>query len=202
MEDKINTILNMMELPPIGTFIEVGAYDGETHSYTARLADQGWIGYYFEPIKEYADKCRERHKDNKVMVINKPVGKGVKKFKVGGESTTTNDEVIQVVGENGHWFGKPYKEEWRELQAVTALNFPKPDLLVVDVEGMEYEAIQECPLGKYIIVELHKESPEWQSKQSIRDNLTNVHNYLTERGYREVYSNDIDSLYENINYRA
>lgn len=195
MQDKINYILSLIELPPIATFIEVGAYDGETHSYTSKLADSGWSGVYVEPIAEFANKCKERHKNNKVIVLNEAVGKGVKIFTQGGESTTTNKEVIEVVGENGHWFGKPYTWESVEKIAITLKHYPEPYLLVVDVEGMEFEVIQECPLGKYIIIELHKDSPEWQKKPSIKENTEAVHNYLLSKGYKEIYFNDIDSLY-------
>ena len=52
-----------------GSFIEIGAFDGETNSKTAHLADIGWRGIYIEPIKEYRDKCANRHKDNNVNVL-------------------------------------------------------------------------------------------------------------------------------------
>lgn len=202
MQEKIDKILAILNLPETGDFIEVGAYDGETHSFTCGLADKGWTGIYVEPIKEYADKCKERHKNNKILVINRAVGQGEKEFNIGQELTTSNSEVLEVVNENKNWFGEPYINKKVKVKAVSLMMFQPPTLLVIDVEGSEFEALQECPLGKYVIIELHKDSPEWQSKQSIRENLKNCHEYLVSKGYTEIYYNDIDSVYENINHRA
>ena len=44
-----------------GLFVEVGAYDGESFSNTAGLADLGWRGHYLEPIPRYAAACAARH---------------------------------------------------------------------------------------------------------------------------------------------
>jgi hypothetical protein len=44
-----------------GLFVEVGAYDGESFSNTAGLADLGWTGHYLEPIPKYAAACAARH---------------------------------------------------------------------------------------------------------------------------------------------
>jgi hypothetical protein len=53
-----------------GSFVEVGASDGESYSNTCGLADIGWEGIYVEPVKELAKKCRLRHRKNDVSVYN------------------------------------------------------------------------------------------------------------------------------------
>ena len=58
-----------------GTFVEVGAYDGEYVSNTSGLSDVGWTGLYFEPVPSFSEKCKARHANNKnVRVVNTAVG--------------------------------------------------------------------------------------------------------------------------------
>ena len=45
-----------------GTFVEIGAYDGESFSNTSFLADLGWNGLYVEPVPKFAALCRARHR--------------------------------------------------------------------------------------------------------------------------------------------
>ena len=63
-----------------GFFIEVGAFDGETKSCTAPLADDGWNGLMFEPGDVPYELCRERHKNNNVRVIKKAMSNSNKKI--------------------------------------------------------------------------------------------------------------------------
>jgi hypothetical protein len=51
-----------------GVFVEIGAFDGETASFTCFLADIGWTGHYVEPIKRYLINCLNRHKKTKFHV--------------------------------------------------------------------------------------------------------------------------------------
>jgi len=44
-----------------GSFVEVGAFDGETYGNTACLADLGWRGVYVEPVAKACERCRARH---------------------------------------------------------------------------------------------------------------------------------------------
>ena len=48
-----------------GVFVDVGAGDGESGSYTAMLADVGWRGVCAEAVPEAARACRARHAGNK-----------------------------------------------------------------------------------------------------------------------------------------
>src|SRR5947209_8265810 len=57
-----------------GTFVEVGAYDGESISNTVFLADIGWEGVYVEPIPEHARQAEIRHAGNDVKVFTVAAG--------------------------------------------------------------------------------------------------------------------------------
>ena len=64
-------------LPQTGTFVEVGAFDGEAFSNTSCLADAGWTGNYIEPIPDYASKCAARHANNRVKSSISPSAMGM-----------------------------------------------------------------------------------------------------------------------------
>ena len=42
-----------------GTFVEIGANDGKTGSFTYNLAVLGWKGLYCEPVPEIYSLCRK-----------------------------------------------------------------------------------------------------------------------------------------------
>tara|TARA_R110002110_G_scaffold151680_3_gene343962 strand:+ start:21 stop:854 length:834 start_codon:yes stop_codon:yes gene_type:complete len=63
-----------------GFFIEVGAFDGETKSCTAPMADHGWAGLMFEPGDNPYELCRERHKDNNVKVLKQAISNSNKEL--------------------------------------------------------------------------------------------------------------------------
>lgn len=52
-----------------GTFIEIGANDGKTGSFTYNLARMGWHGLNFEPIPRLYNLCCENHHNNKNVKI-------------------------------------------------------------------------------------------------------------------------------------
>jgi len=57
----LNEIYSKYFDPDHGTFVEVGANNGERWSNTWHLANSGWKGLYFEPIAELADKIRKEN---------------------------------------------------------------------------------------------------------------------------------------------
>ncbi len=76
-----------------GTFIEVGAYDGEYVSNTSGLSDVSWNGIYFEPVPEYYERCKVRHANNEnIRVVNTAVGDkdGELTMYVGGPISTAS----------------------------------------------------------------------------------------------------------------
>lgn len=67
-------------------FLELGAYDGITHSNTLLLEENGWLGILVEGHGEYAWKCRENRV--RARVFNDVIGDGgVDEMVVGGQYT-------------------------------------------------------------------------------------------------------------------
>jgi FkbM family methyltransferase len=193
MEELIN------KLPDKGFFVEVGANDGDTYSHTALLADKGWKGTYIEPIPEYADKCIERHKDNNVQVIKCACGNynGVIDLSIGNLLTTGLKEYEDIV-DTLPWFENTYHGSITvPIRKLDHLIKEPIDLLVIDVEGMEYEVLECSPIAKYLIIELHKQSPEWQDNKYIKERTDKVEQLLQEKGYTLISHGEIDSYYKH-----
>ena len=53
-----------------GVFVEVGANDGKTGSFTYNLANTGWKGLYIEPVPRIYQECKKNHENNDVIVLN------------------------------------------------------------------------------------------------------------------------------------
>lgn len=191
--DKLKEILD--EYIPYGnTFVEIGAYDGETNSNTCNLADSGWVGFYYEPVEEYAKKCSERHKNNNVFVFPFGIGEqGIKDFYVSEQLSTLNGLDYQNKVKELEWF-KTNEVEFKkiEVQIVSANVLPTCDLLVVDVEGKEYDILKEMKIRpKVLVVELHEDSKEWNKIVNPQNSIA----LLNEMGYNQIYKDDVDSIF-------
>jgi len=89
-----------------GLFVEVGAYDGESFSNTAGLADLGWSGHYLEPIPKYAAACAARHaasvRAGRVKVhtacAGERDGETVRLSTAGPFTSAVADEIASVAG--------------------------------------------------------------------------------------------------------
>ena len=134
---------------PSGRFIEIGAFDGQTNSKTAHLADIGWEGIYVEPIKEYRDQCISRHSSNKVTVLPFAISdknENVTMYKGGLPSTLKASQQEHISS-----FTKKNASELEftneEVISITWDYFVNhhvthvPDILVVDAEGFDFEII-------------------------------------------------------------
>ena len=129
-----------------GTFVEIGAFDGDSYSNTSFLADQGWRGLYVEPIGEFCRKIRLRHLFNDVAVEQVAIDNqaGFLNIKRMGALSTTNNEVADAYA-SIPWaanFATSKSEEkirTERLSSVLKRNKigSKFELMVIDVEGSE-----------------------------------------------------------------
>lgn len=195
---------------PKGVFVEVGAFDGETHSNTSGLADYGWSGIYIEPIPEYYLRCIERHKNNNVASLNCLVGGSytLTKIKVAGELSTTIDNPESLYKQAG--LGELYVGEDKH-ETITVLemplnmilsdaNTPKGfDLLVLDTEGMEWEILEAFDINHYkpkmVIVEMHEDSPEWMAIEQVAKDNGNINRYMWDSGYETIHRDGINTIF-------
>lgn len=197
--------------PDGGTFVEIGAFDGETFSNTSFLADGGWTGYYVEPVKEYADKCKERHKDNDVYVFETAVSDYVGKaeISVAGDISTIDPDMAALFNEIPfkHFHGR-HGLDIREVDVTTLSRLiwkidplMNLDLLVIDTEGTELEVLKgndfELFSPKLLIVEMHEKSQEWDFPL-VREKNKQIQDLLYENSYNRVYADDINTVWRRV----
>jgi len=204
-----------------GTFVEVGAFDGETYSNTSFLADLGWRGVYVEPVPHFAAACAARHARNpNITVVQCAVGPDERtiSLQLGGplstadaamskayETITWAPALAQVQGraiapegmENGGTVVVPQ----RRLEDILGdtgvpLGF---DLLVVDVEGGEDGVFASFDLAfwrpKILIVELEDEHPAMAPFPEITDRARAVRDRIHAAGYKPLYRDTINTVF-------
>lgn len=182
-----------------GFFVEFGAFDGETTSNTSGLADLGWAGVYIEPVEEFFQQCVARHqKNSSVFVFNCGVSDtaGEGEISVGGPLSTLSSNALasfqNLPWARGFHRGDLRKINLRPLADILAeVDAPVGfDVLSVDVEGYEWEALQAFDFDtwrpKMVIVELHDNNPnyplEWPDSFRLLEKM-DAH------GYRIVWKN-------------
>lgn len=177
-----------------GYFIEIGAFDGQTNSKTAKLADIGWSGLYVEPIAEYAQQCQQRHVNNKVKVMQAAIGDADEKrimFKSGLPSTlvASNKDHLEAYA-NQRSFSFQFKEElvevlsWQSLEKhFTSLS---PDLFVLDAEGYDLKILESIDFSRFqpkiICTEVFPETTEFMHPDVLSEGKQ-VTSLLQKAGY-------------------
>lgn len=182
-------------LPEIGTFVEVGAFDGMTYGCTWGLAKAGWRGVYVEAHPDFARQCISVHRSHpRVDVYSCACGpsEGMTQLTVYGEcSTTVLDKWNREWGMNDDT--PKITVPVRTLDSILEESKIKAiDLLVVDVEGAEIGVLQGLTVKpKIAIIELHEglgtkiDQKGWQTPW--------VNEYF--KGYRKIYFDNINTIY-------
>lgn len=186
-----------------GTFVEIGAFDGESYSNTSGLADLGWRGVYVEPVPEYAAMTRARHSGNSVTVIQKAVGReaGKVELTVGGALSSANPEMVDAYAEIA-WadMGETRKIEVEKVTLDSLLEScgltPGFDLLCIDTEGYEEEVMAGFSLAKWqptmLIIELADFHPDLTR---FRDRDAGIGDLIQSQSYAIAYKDSINTVF-------
>ena len=76
-KDEQDYILRAVEGIITGTFLDIGAYNGEDYSNTMCLVERGWSGIMVEPGLEAFQALLARHgRANNLKLIHATVGDG------------------------------------------------------------------------------------------------------------------------------
>ena len=202
--------LNHFGFKKDGLFIEIGAYDGESISNTVFLADIGWKGIYVEPVKEYYEKCLNRHKNNNVKVFNNLVGDSEKDSLIykGGDLSTSKKDVVDFFN-NGPlgWSKGAHKGECEPILQLTLeqiliksdLSSRNIDLMVIDTEGSEWNIIKNFDFNKnnvkMLIIEMHEISPPWQNCPSLIEDNYNINLKMKNNNYKKIFVDEINTIF-------
>ncbi|WP_431856962.1 FkbM family methyltransferase [Azospirillum sp.] len=191
-----------------GTFVEVGAFDGETYSNTVFLADIGWRGLYIEPVPAFAAACARRHRHNpdvRVVACAAGAEAGEAVLSVGDALSTLSGEQMALYRmrgwDTGVFSGKRLTVPVRPLDAVLREHRLAPgfELLVVDVEGGEDAVFDGFDLEvwrpRMLIVELHDRNPAYQGVPGVADRHAAVRRHIGERGYEACYADAVNTVF-------
>lgn len=191
-----------------GAFVEIGAYDGHSISNTSFLADIGWKGIYVEPVKEYYEKCSNRHSNNNVKVYNNLVGdsEDIKTIFKGGDLSTSKKEMVNFFQTGPLGWARSAHDGASEQVLQTTLTsifetnkLKNIDLLVIDTEGSEWDIIKDFDFNKFlikmIIIEMHETSDAWKSCPNLIHDNYNINNILESYGYNKIFVDDINTIF-------
>ena len=107
----------------------------------------------------------------------------------------------QIDWAKGHHQGKTFKVKQMPLEKVlqksqVPVNF---DLLVVDVEGFEYEVFKSFDLNiwkpKVMIVEIEDQHPSFEKFSNFTNSCKELRNYITNNGYLQFYVDEINTIF-------
>jgi FkbM family methyltransferase len=130
-----------------GFFVEAGANDGFRQSNTYLLERfYGWRGLLVEPMPSLFEVCRRRRE---VRVENCALGREAGKIEMTYADLNSGVRERETV--NWGW-EEPYRLEVpvRTLtELLEDMDAPRPDLLSLDVEGYEPEALAGLDLDRY-----------------------------------------------------
>lgn len=187
-----------------GFFVEVGAYDGMSWSNTFFLAGAGWQGIYIEPVQEQAEKCRNNHKDNNVIVEQCAIGSSssLKEIFVSDALSTIDPRTKKA---HDVIFGSSVENK-QPVVIVTLDSILKKhnvrnnfELLVVDTEGYEREVFNGFSLIEYrpkmIIVELCDMHNSFNAYADLQQNAKETRNHIEENNYIPVYIDAINTVF-------
>jgi FkbM family methyltransferase len=191
-----------------GTFVEVGAFDGEYVSNTSCLADMGWKGHYIEPVTDHFHRCVQRHaKNTNTKVYNIGIGAedgGVTEIaSLGAISTVRADSLANY--QNIEWTRAELPDQIRKqrIQLVSLDSFLKEkgiqpgfELLVVDVEGYESAVLGTFPLEQWKIKMIIVEMVDSRSDYSfLHHEQRQLHRTFLRSGYIPVFKDFTNTVY-------
>jgi len=194
-EDKYIIQYLLKEKINDGVFLEIGACDGVLYSNTKTLEDYfGFTGILIEPQLNYYNQLIKNRK--KCKCYNYAV-------------TNKDDEYIDFIGDNAeggivnnintdlnkftHW--TPYKVKNEKMKnIIEKSNFKYIDIMIIDVEGSEFELLQSIDFNFpifCIIIEAHSTE---QEKNKI------FGNYLLLKGFTYKERQRGNEIWLNHNY--
>lgn len=187
-----------------GSFVEVGAFDGRTYSNTYGLTEIGWKGLYIEPMPELYERCLGNHKNHPnirtIQALISNVNGLYETIYTSGELNTTSLDELAAINVN------PNSSKIMRTNTLDDVLYDydgrsevyqKIDLLVIDVEGAELKVLSGAYFTLHyrqptlIIIETH----EYHENEKMRFNSFAIRETLGKHGYRNIYSDAINSIY-------
>lgn len=148
-----------------GTFIDIGANDGVTLSNTRALAELGWCGVFVEPhpmafakLKQVYPETKQCHycynvaigtENNKAATLHAS-GSLMTSDDIGLVSSIIPDEVSRFI--KATTFEDIPVQMFRWKTFINRLSIKTFDFVSIDIEGLEYEVLQQMDLSDVKLV--------------------------------------------------
>lgn len=188
-----------------GCFIEIGAFDGEAFSNTSCLADLGWKGFYIEPVPQYYNACKQRHARNpNVTVSQLAIGSTSEEIEIYlGGPLSTSDKRARDSFESLDWAKDTLSSKTVVAEQILLEDYllqhgikPQFDLMVIDIEGSEWDALRNWDISKWmpkmVIIELHDQSLDYPL---LKESCQKVVGYFERHNYKIVYKDLTNTIY-------
>jgi len=192
-----------------GVFVEIGANDGFTGSFTYNLAKIGWNGLYCEPVPSIYYQCVKNHfNHSNVKTINIAVGKESGRLNIieAGTLSTMDQETFNIY-QNTSWAknsfinSKVHSVEVEKLDNILKNNNIASDfdLFVLDVEGFEDNVLNGFSIRKYkpkiVIIEISDQHESFIHNKIIMKKFKWLRNYFDKNNYKLLVNDIVDNIY-------
>lgn len=186
------TAWNLLNRQTSGFFIEAGAFDGYEYSVTYALEAIGWNGLLVEPIPDRARQCAARRPHSRVVnaVLSNQAG-GTAEFWMVQDAYGGMLSYSKATGAHLKMVGTLPKSAISvprtTLNELLADHHGEIDLVVLDVEGAELDALQGFDLPRF--------RPRLLMIEENVDIKPAVQNFMQAHGYRNPGSLASDGIY-------
>ena len=177
MEKYIEKLLEIVDFND-GFFIECGANDGVTQSYSYELEQKNWKGILVEPSKIAFNKCVNNRSDKNIFINCALVSDENTENILGDFDGNLMSSV------NGERLSRNRKLEKVMSRTITSIldehEIKKVDLFSLDVEGYELEVLKGLDFNIY--------SPTYLLIEIYSKDYDNIVNFLKTRNYELLLS--------------
>lgn len=200
---------NVLTFKTNGIFVEIGANDGKTGSFTYNLARIGWHGINIEPVPRIYSLCCENHKHhNNVKNINIAIGSSQCEVDIldAGTLSSVDKDTIEVY-KNTPQFASSIKNN-NKIQKVKVdtldnvlneNNISSIDLLVLDVEGYEENVLKCFSIEKHnpiiFIIEIGDQHPDFVNNDIMMNKYKFLRDYFKNNNYTLLVNDIVDNVY-------
>lgn len=190
----------------VGSFVEVGAFDGMTYSNTWGLAVDDWLGLYIEAHPDFAAQCKLVHEPRMNGSLSKAIS--VESCACGAENGFID---LTIFGECSTAVLNKWNRDWGMNENTPRIKVPmytldsilnrrnieRFDLLVIDVEEMEIEVLKGFDLERHhptmVIIETHEGQGTRPDQKGYKTPW--IDSYM--KGYSKIYFDQINTIYES-----
>lgn len=201
-------LYNILGYKTNGTFIEIGANDGKTGSFTFNLAKTGWYGLNCEPIPRLYELCKKNH-ENHPNVKTIQMAAGEKKDVldiIDADTLSTMDTDTLNLYLQTNWSKNSFKNTYRVKVNVDTLDsilktndINDIDLFVLDVEGFEENVLKgftiELYKPKIIIIEIADQHESFIGNETLMNKFKRLRDYFNIHNYSLLVNDIVDNVY-------